>query len=60
MPARRVANLHLDVLDGRDETLDPSDFLPCAYIPMYTSNQLADTTGDMRDLHTAMERKWGV
>ncbi|KOS15387.1 hypothetical protein Malapachy_2061 [Malassezia pachydermatis] len=48
MPARRVANLHLDVLDGRDETLDPSDFLP------------SDTTGDMRDLHTAMERKWGV
>lgn len=29
MPARRVANVHLDVLDGRDETLDPSDFLPC-------------------------------
>lgn len=29
MPARRVANVHLDILDGRDETLDPIDFLPC-------------------------------
>ncbi|CCU97505.1 unnamed protein product [Malassezia sympodialis ATCC 42132] len=48
MPARRVANVHLDILDGRDETLDPIDFLP------------SDAHGETRDIHAAMERKLGV
>lgn len=32
MPARRVALVHLDILDGRDETLEPYDFLPCTLV----------------------------
>ncbi|PKI84637.1 hypothetical protein MVES1_001720 [Malassezia vespertilionis] len=48
MPARRVANLHLDVLDGKDETISPADVLPTGieYGPV--------------DIHAAMERKYNV
>jgi len=51
MPAKHVSNIHLDVLDGRDEVLDPVDFLP------------SNVTGENRlgsDMHSAMEQKWRV
>ncbi|WFD02327.1 hypothetical protein MOBT1_001009 [Malassezia obtusa] len=48
MPARGVAQVHLDILDGRDEELDTLDFLP------------SGVSGDAPDIHTAMERKLGV
>lgn len=48
MPARGVARVHLDVLDGTDESLDTADFLP------------SGVAGEQLDIHTAMERKLGV
>lgn len=48
IPARGVAQVHLDILDGRDEELDTADFLP------------SGVSGDAPDIHTAMEKKLGV
>ena len=47
-PARRAADVHLDVLDGKDEMLDPADFLP------------SGVSGESLDIHTPMERKVGL
>ncbi|KAN0061636.1 hypothetical protein ACQY0O_006562 [Thecaphora frezii] len=44
----RVANLHLDILEGRDETLDPVDFLP------------AETSAEQLDIHSHMEKKYRI
>lgn len=47
VPARGVVPIHLDVLDGRDESLEPVDFLPSG-IPRTD------------DVHGPMERKLGL
>ncbi|KAI8061500.1 proteasome maturation factor UMP1-domain-containing protein [Gilbertella persicaria] len=46
MPAIPSSNLHLDILTGRDETIDYEDFL----------NNPAEST-DMLDIHASMEQK---
>ncbi|WFD33398.1 hypothetical protein MCUN1_000211 [Malassezia cuniculi] len=46
-PARAVAAVHLDVLDGRDESLEPVDFLPSGIA----------LGGSYDDIHAPMERK---
>ncbi|WFD30828.1 hypothetical protein MSPP1_001852 [Malassezia sp. CBS 17886] len=48
MPARHIANVHLDILDGKDECLDPVDFLP------------SGVRGEHLDVHAAMERKMAL
>lgn len=48
MPARGVSRVHLDILDGTDESLDTADFLP------------SGVSGETVDIHTAMERKLGM
>ncbi|KAH7916478.1 proteasome maturation factor UMP1 [Hygrophoropsis aurantiaca] len=45
MPAMPQTNLHLDILMGRDETLDPSDFFG------------GMETGPSMSIHTEMEKK---
>lgn len=47
-PVRGVAPIHLDVLDGRDESIEPVDFLPSGIA----------LGGD--DIHAPMERKLGL
>ena len=47
-PVRAMQNVHLDVLDGRDGTLEPVDYLP------------SGVDGEMTDIHAAMERKVGL
>ena len=48
MPAHGVSRVHLDILDGTDESLDTADFLP------------SGVSGETVDIHTAMERKLGM
>ena len=47
-PARAVAPIHLDVLDGRDESIDPVDFLP------------SGVALGSDDIHAPMERRLGL
>ncbi|PWN93093.1 proteasome maturation factor UMP1 [Acaromyces ingoldii] len=45
-PRKGLSGLHLDILSGNDETIDPADFLP------------SDASGgDLHDIHSHMERK---
>lgn len=30
-PTKGLSGLHLDILNGNDETLEPADFLPCEW-----------------------------
>lgn len=62
MPAFPQSNPHLDILMGRDETLDCADFMmPGSHRPSHsmvdtdfcTASQLAQPL----DIHTEMERK---
>lgn len=64
MPAMPQSNIHLDILEGRDETLDVTDFfrvlspcfsLPVAYWPLICLSEVP--TDPPMDIHADMERK---
>jgi proteasome maturation protein len=65
MPAMPQSNIHLDILEGRDEILDATDFfrmsstyfsLPVAHLPLNCLFSDVPTDPPM-DIHADMERK---
>ncbi|KDN37580.1 proteasome maturation factor UMP1 [Tilletiaria anomala UBC 951] len=44
-PSRQVSNFHLDILNGRDESIEPVDFLP------------SEIGSEIVDIHAQMEKK---
>ena len=61
MPAMPRSNIHLDILEGRDETLDVADFFSeflfsCNTYP-YPSTYLDFEPHPTTDIHSEMERK---
>lgn len=63
MPAHRTSNVHLDILMGRDESLDTIDFMmPCTCTQHMRALRLVNgsTASDLRqplDIHAEMEKK---
>jgi len=64
MPAMPQSNIHLDILEGRDETLDVTDFfrasspyfsLSVTYLPPICFSDVP--TDPPMDIHADMERK---
>jgi proteasome maturation protein len=64
MPAMPQSNIHLDILEGRDEILDVTDFfrvsstyisLPVAHLPLICFSDVP--TDPPMDIHADMERK---
>ncbi|SPO41849.1 related to UMP1 - proteasome maturation factor [Pseudozyma flocculosa] len=47
-PTQGMSNLHLDILNGKDETLEPVDFLP------------SEVASEQLDIHSHMERKYRI
>jgi len=64
MPGMGRSNIHLDILMGRDETLDPADFFLgwSAFRPASTLliSGLGMEQGLPQNLHSDMERKVGL
>ena len=62
MPALPQSNLHLDILMGRDETLEPADLFGGQYILPNRSKTETDATligleaGPSMDIHSDMEK----
>ena len=61
MPALPQSNLHLDILMGRDETLDVTDFFAGAHQSTFPVSFPDDWTGmesgPPMNIHTEMEKK---
>jgi proteasome maturation protein len=63
MPALPQSNIHLDILMGRDECIEPVDIFGGAYTLINLALSLADIccsdpeSGPPLDIHRDMERK---
>jgi proteasome maturation protein len=64
MPALPQSNIHLDILMGRDEALEPADFFGgTSPLPSYCSRisvlmaSTAIESGPSMDIHADMEKK---
>jgi hypothetical protein len=62
MPALPQSNIHLDILMGRDECLEPADFFGSASTPSSSSQAFLNVVADMEsgpsmNIHADMEKK---
>ena len=65
MPTYKTTNVHLDILMGRDETVEPADFMtPGAFSISYCQNLSTDVfcgaasqMAQPLDIHAEMEKR---
>lgn len=66
MPTYRTSNIHLDILMGRDEAIEPADFMtPSKHrvLPNHTMRTNACSGGDLTiplSVHAEMQKRRGM